>query len=47
VFGRVGGVDVIAVLRERVGLSEGSDVGVSIPADQLHIFEAASQTRLN
>jgi len=47
VFGRIGGVDVIAVLRERVALSEGSDIGVSIPADQLHIFEAASQARLN
>ena len=47
VFGRIGGVDVIAVLRERVSLSEGSDIGVSIAADQLHIFEAASQARLN
>ena len=47
VFGRVGGVDVIAVLRERVTFSEGLDIGVSIPADQLHIFEAASKARLN
>jgi multiple sugar transport system ATP-binding protein len=47
VFGRIGGVDVIAVLRERVSLSEGSEIGVSIAADQLHIFEAASQARLN
>jgi multiple sugar transport system ATP-binding protein len=45
--GRIGGVDVIALLRERVALSEGSETGVSIPADQLHIFEAASQARLN
>ena len=47
VFGRVGGVDVIAVLRERVTFSEGLDIGVSIPADQLHIFEAGSKARLN
>jgi multiple sugar transport system ATP-binding protein len=47
VFGRIGGVDVIAVLRERVTFSEGLDVGVSVPADQLHIFEAASKARLN
>ena len=47
VFGRIGGVDVIAVLRERVAFSEGSDIGVSIPADQLHVFEAASKARVN
>ena len=47
VFGRIGGVDVIAVLRERVAFSEGLNVGVSIPSDQLHIFEAASKVRLN
>jgi hypothetical protein len=47
VFGRVGGVAVIAVLRERVTLLEGSDIGVSIPADQLDIFEAVSKARLN
>ena len=46
-FGRIGGVDVIAVLRERVAFSEGLDIGVSIPAGQLHIFEAASKARLN
>jgi multiple sugar transport system ATP-binding protein len=47
VFGRIGGVDVIAVLRERVTFSEGLDIGVSIPPGQLHIFEAASRVRLN
>jgi multiple sugar transport system ATP-binding protein len=47
VFGRIGGVDVIAVLRERVVFKDGADIGVSVPADQLHIFEAASQIRLN
>jgi multiple sugar transport system ATP-binding protein len=47
VFGRIGGADVIAVLRERVTLPEGTDIGVSIPADQLHIFEAASKARMN
>jgi multiple sugar transport system ATP-binding protein len=47
VFGRAGGVDVIAVLRERVAFAEGSDIGVSIPGDQLHIFDAASKVRLN
>jgi multiple sugar transport system ATP-binding protein len=47
VFGRIGSSDVIAVLRERVTLSEGADIGVSIPADQLHIFEAASKARMN
>jgi hypothetical protein len=38
---------VIAVLRERVDFSDGTEVGVTVPADQLHIFEAASQLRLN
>ena len=47
VFGRIGSVDVIAVLRERVDFPEGAEIGVSVPADQLHIFEAASQMRLN
>ena len=47
VFGRIGGVDVIAVLRERVAFPEGLDIGVSIPPDQLHIFEAASKVRMN
>lgn len=47
VFGRLGGVDVIAVLRERVSFSEGLDAGVSIPPDQVHIFDAASKARLN
>jgi multiple sugar transport system ATP-binding protein len=47
VFGRIGVVDVIAVLRERVDFAEGADVGVSVPADQLHIFEAGSQMRVN
>jgi multiple sugar transport system ATP-binding protein len=47
VFGRMGGVDVIAVLRERVTLAEGVDIGVSVPSDQLHIFDAASKVRLN
>ena len=47
VFGRIGGIDVIAVVRERVVFQEGSEIGVSIPADQLHIFEAASKVRLN
>ena len=47
VFGRMGGVEVIAVLHERVAFPEGSDIGVSIPPDQLHIFEAGSKARLN
>ncbi len=47
VFGRIGGIDVIAVVHERVVFQEGSEIGVSIPADQLHIFEAASKVRLN
>ncbi len=47
VFGRIGGADVIAVLRERVAFPEGLDIGVSIPPDQLHIFEAASKVRMN
>ena len=47
VFGRMGGVDVIAVLRERVVFPEGVDIGVSVPPDQLHVFDAASKVRLN
>jgi len=47
VFGRIGDADVIAVLHERAVFSEGLDIGVSIPVDQLHIFEAASKARLN
>jgi multiple sugar transport system ATP-binding protein len=46
-FGRLGGVDVIAVLRERVAFAEELEVGVTIPADQLHVFEAGSKARLN
>jgi multiple sugar transport system ATP-binding protein len=47
VFGRLGGADVIAVLRERVSYSQGADIGVSIASDQMHIFDAATKTRLN
>jgi multiple sugar transport system ATP-binding protein len=46
-FGSIGGADVIAVLRERVTFSEGRNIGVSVPPDQLHIFEATSKARLN
>jgi multiple sugar transport system ATP-binding protein len=47
VFGHLAGADVIAVLRERVSYSQGLEIGVSIPADQLHIFDAATKVRMN
>jgi len=47
VFGRLGGAEVIAVLRDRVAFSEGAEIGVSVPGHRLHIFDADSTSRLN
>jgi multiple sugar transport system ATP-binding protein len=47
VFGQMGGVDTIAVLRERVAYPEGKDIGIAIAPEQLHIFDATTKARLN
>ena len=44
-FGRLGGADVIAVLRERVSYPEGAEVSVSIAQDRLHVFDASTTVR--
>ena len=47
VFGKLGDVDVIAVLKTRFRAEEGTMLGVSISSDQLHLFDASTQQRLN
>ena len=47
VFGRLGGVDLIAVLRERVSFPPGSEIGISIAPEHIHLFDASTTSRLN
>jgi multiple sugar transport system ATP-binding protein len=47
VFAELGGADVIAVVRERVAFASGAEVGVTIPPEQIHLFDAATTARLN
>jgi multiple sugar transport system ATP-binding protein len=46
-FAELGGADVIAVVRERVSFVSGAEVGVSIPPEQIHLFDASTTARLN
>ena len=47
VFGRLGGVDVIAVFRDRVSYAPGSEIGITIAPAGLHLFDASTASRLN
>ena len=47
VFAELGGADVIAVVRERVAFASGAEVGVTIPPEQIHLFDASTSARLN
>jgi multiple sugar transport system ATP-binding protein len=47
VFGRLGADEVIAVLRERLAYPEGSEIGVRIAPENLHVFNASTQMRVN
>ena len=47
VFGRLGAEEVIAVLRERLAYPEGSEIGVRIAPENLHVFNASTQMRVN
>jgi len=47
VFGRLGADEVIAVLRERLAYPEGSEFGVRIAPENLHVFNASTQMRVN
>ena len=47
VFGRLGADDVIAVVRERLGYAEGAEIGVSIAPENIHLFSASTQARVN
>jgi multiple sugar transport system ATP-binding protein len=47
VFAEIGGADVIAVVRERVAFASGAEVGVTIPPEQIHLFDASTTARLN
>ncbi|RYF81315.1 MAG: sn-glycerol-3-phosphate ABC transporter ATP-binding protein UgpC [Comamonadaceae bacterium] len=44
---RVGGQDVIAAFRERIGLASGDRLGLTPDAAQAHLFDEASGARLN
>jgi multiple sugar transport system ATP-binding protein len=46
VFGTIGGVDVIAVVRKRFAGADDSRFGVFIAPEELHIFDAATHQRL-
>ena len=45
-FGRLGGADVTAVVRDRVAFAPGAEVGVSIDSRRLHLFDPQSEARL-
>ena len=46
VFGQFGGVDVIAVLRERVTYESGMEIGISIRPENIHLFESSTGQRI-
>jgi multiple sugar transport system ATP-binding protein len=46
VFGQLGGVDVIAVLRERVAYESGTEIGISIRPENIHLFESSMGQRI-
>ncbi len=46
VFGRLAGVDVIAVLRERVAYEAGTEIGISIRPESIHLFESSTGQRI-
>jgi multiple sugar transport system ATP-binding protein len=47
VFAELGGADVIAVVRERLSLSPGAEIGISIAPEHIHLFDASTAQRLN
>ena len=47
VFGRLGDDDVIAVVHERLLYAEGAEIGVSIAPENIHLFSASTQARVN
>jgi multiple sugar transport system ATP-binding protein len=46
-FGRLGGADVAAVVRDRVGFALGAEIGVSVDPTRLHLFDPTSEARLS
>ena len=46
VFGQFGGVDVIAVLRERVAYQAGAEIEISIRPENIHLFESSTGQRI-
>jgi multiple sugar transport system ATP-binding protein len=47
VFGRLGGDEVIAVVRERLVFPEGAETGVKVAPENIHLFSALTNTRVN
>jgi multiple sugar transport system ATP-binding protein len=47
VFGRLGGDEVIAVVRKRLAYPDGAEIGVRIAPENIHLFSASSDTRVN
>jgi multiple sugar transport system ATP-binding protein len=47
VFGRIGEDQVVAVVRERLTYTEGSEIGVSVAPENIHLFSSASKARVN
>jgi multiple sugar transport system ATP-binding protein len=45
-FGRFAGADLVAFVRERMGLSSGAEVGVAIDPNAAHLFDPAIQAGL-
>jgi multiple sugar transport system ATP-binding protein len=45
-FGRLGGAEVAAVVRDRAGFALGAEIGVSVDPLRLHLFDPASEARL-
>jgi multiple sugar transport system ATP-binding protein len=47
VFGRLGRDEVIAVVRERLAYPDGAEIGVRIAPENIHLFSASSEVRVN
>ncbi|QIE57439.1 sn-glycerol-3-phosphate ABC transporter ATP-binding protein UgpC [Pikeienuella piscinae] len=47
VIGRIAGVEVVGVFRERIDAGPGDDIGISVDTTATHLFDAASGKRVS
>jgi multiple sugar transport system ATP-binding protein len=46
VLGRIGATEVVGVFRERIAAKPGEEIGISVDASAIHLFDAASGDRI-